>query len=336
MTAQNIHRTKHSSDFVVLPNQILTNATLSGNAKALLSYLLSRPAHWTVRIAHLQTILKVGRDRVYRYLRELVAAGYATMTLIQKGVRWQFYDTPQTSPTPDTSGPAPKSHLTETQQAETQRPLERTYTSSLESNYEQQQAATVTEPAKSAEALLVVALPDEIEQPTLITPILNHAIQQTALAPLPIEIPEPTPPVLPECNSAVSDNRANPEIIEAVERLPVTATVKPSLVKTLAALTLVDAKMVLMILTRAISLGTVKNPVGYAVELSKRAKDGSLTVVATTEPLTLSQRLERQERDRQEASMRGVMSTDAWSKMMIDRLGLESFLKIAPWYTTPQ
>ena len=321
MTAQNIHRTKHESNFVVLPNAILTNATLSGNAKALLSYLLSRPSHWKVRITDLQNVLKVGRDRVYRYLRELVAAGYATMTLIQKGVRWEFFDTPQASQTSDTAKPA---HLTETQQAERQEALERTYTSSLESNYEQQRATTVTiEPAKSVEAPLVVVLPDEIEQFTPTTPIVNHAIQQKDLAALPVETTQPAPTVLPECNKAILDNRVNPEIIEAVDRLPVTQAIKPSLVKTLAALTLVEAKAVLTIFSRAIVLGKVQNPVGYAIELSKRAKDGSLTPVAANHQPTLSERLAKQEADRKAEAERGAMSNAEWAKWFEARTGVK-------------
>ena len=42
-----------------------------------------------------------------------------------------------------------------------------------------------------------------------------------------------------------------------------------------------------MILARAISLGKVQNPVGYTVELSKRAKNGTLSPVTTNEPLIL-------------------------------------------------
>ena len=319
MSAQNIFRTKHESNFVVLPNAILTNATLSGNAKALLSYLLSRPSHWKVRITDLQNVLKVGRDRVYRYLRELVAAGYATMTLIQKGVRWQFFDTPQTSLTPDTIKPVPEFHLTEIQQAERQEPLERTYTSSLESNYEQQQVATTVtiEPAKSAEAPLVVVLPDEIEQSTLITPILNHEIQQTEVATLAIEVSQPAPAVLSECDNAIPDQViADPLIIAEIEKLPVTQAIKPSLIKTLAALTLVEAKSVLAILSRAIVLGKVQNPVGYAIGLVRACKDGTLTPIKANHQPTLSERLAKQEEDRKREAERGKITNEQWVAMM--------------------
>ncbi len=317
MSAQNIFRTHHESNFVVLPNAILTNATLSGNAKALLSYLLSRPSHWKVRITDLQNVLKVGRDRVYRYLRELVAAGYATMTLIQKGVRWQFFDTPQTSLTPDAERPAPEFHLTENQQAERQEPLERTYTSSLEKKDEQQQVATVTiEPTKSVEAPLVV-VSDEAEQPSLITPILNHEIQQTEVATLAIEVSQPAPAVLSECDNATPDQViADPMIIAEIEKLPVTQAIKPSLIKTLAALTLVEAKSVLAILSRAIVLGTVKNPVGYAIGLVRACKDGTLTPIKANHQPTLSERLAKQEEDRKKEAERGKITNEQWVAMM--------------------
>jgi hypothetical protein len=61
------------------------------------------------------------------------------------------------------------------------------------------------------------------------------------------------------------------------------------LIKTLEALTLIEAKAVLTILSRAIVLGKVQNPVGYTVELAKRAKNGTLSPVTTNEPLTLSE-----------------------------------------------
>ena len=293
MTAQNIHRTHHESNFVILPNAILTNATLSGNAKALLSYLLSRPSHWKVRISDLQNVLKVGRDRVYRYLRELVSAGYATMTLIQKGVRWQFFDTPQTSLTPDTAKPV---HLPETQQAERQEPLERTERHLLERNYAQQRATTVTiEPAKSVESPLVVVHPDEIKtQPAITTP--------------------------------------DPVIIAEVEKLPVTATIKPTLIKTLAVLTMIEAKSVLAILSRAIVLNKVQNPVGYCVSLVRAAQDGALTTPATNPQLSLDQRLKLQEQRRKAEDARHKVSNQQWAEAMIAKLGLAEFLAIAPWY----
>lgn len=174
-TQANIHRSTHAANFVILPNAILNNFSLSGNAKALLSYLLSKPPHWKIRITDLKNVLKVGRDRVYRYLHELIDAGYAKMTLIQKGVRWEFFDTPQPSQTSETAKPEPKFHLPERQHAERQQALEKNEIPFLESNEEQQHSVTIIEPVQPASAPSVV-VSDGIGQS--IDPIVTEEIEK--------------------------------------------------------------------------------------------------------------------------------------------------------------
>ncbi len=326
MSVQTIHRSTHTSNYTVLPNAIWQSG-LSVAATSALGYILSRPAHWKIRITDLRNKLGIGRDKVYRTLQELCAAGYAKMTRLQRGVRWEFFDTPQIFETSDTIEPEADSRLPEIKLTKGREALEKNEIPLVSIEEKQLQAAPITlnDPAPKKE--IVVVLPEEINPQ-----IINHEIQQTTVASLPVEIPQPAPTVLPECNGAVSDNRANPEIIEAVEKLPVTQAIKPSLIKTLAALTLIEAKAVLAILSRAIVLGKVQNPAGYAIELSKRAKNGTLSPVTTNEPETIGQRIAREEKARQEEAKRGVMSNDEWARGMIAKLGLEAFLKIAPWY----
>ena len=281
MSVQTIYRTHHDGNFVILPNQIW-NAGLSVSATAALGYILSKPPTWKIRITDLRNKLRLGRDKVYRTLQELCAAGYAKMTRLQRGVRWEFFDTPQIFETSDTTEPTPDSRLPEIKLTNGQGALKKNEIPLVIIEEKQLQVAPVTlnDPAPKKE--IVVAQIEEIK------PI--------------------TAPTLPD-----------PEIVKAIEKLTVTQSIKPSLIKTLAALTLVEAKAVLAILSRAITLGTVKNPAGYAVELSKRAKDGTLTPLTTNYQPTLSERLAKQEADRQEDAKRHKITNEQWVAMMAAR-----------------
>lgn len=73
---QFIQRGRHKSGFAVLPNKIWEDEKLSVEAKGTLGYLLSRPANWRVRLAHVARKLGIGRDRLYRIINECIAAGY--------------------------------------------------------------------------------------------------------------------------------------------------------------------------------------------------------------------------------------------------------------------
>ena len=335
MTTQNIHRTAHQTNFSVRSNVLLQDNTLSNEAYRLINHLLSLPPDWTIYPKQIMRYFQWSKDRVYKALKELRTRGYATLKRCRRSSIWTIYETPLTGQTdatpcaeivdePNDNAPSKIPSIKNSYHADTLQ------SNKISLTKKEKNTTTAVEPAPESRGpkkeSVVVSL-EEIN-PT----VVNHAIQQKTLEALPVGAPQPTTTVLPVCNSAISDNRANPEIIEAVERLPVTATVKPSLVKTLAALTLVEAKMVLMILTRAISLGTVKNPVGYTVQLVRAAQNGTLSPVVAQQQETIAQRIAREEKARQEEAKRGVMSNDEWARGMIDKLGLESFLKIAPWY----
>ena len=281
MSVQTIHRSTHTANYTVLPNAIWQSG-LSVAATSALGYILSRPPTWKIRITDLRNKLRLGRDKVYRTLQELCAAGYAKMTRLQRGVRWEFFDTPQIFETSDTTEPTPDSRLPEIKLTNGQGALKKNEIPLVIIEEKQLQVAPVTlnDPAPKKE--IVVAQIEEIK------PI--------------------TAPTLPD-----------PEIVKAIEKLTVTQSIKPSLIKTLAALTLVEAKAVLAILSRAITLGTVKNPAGYAVELSKRAKDGTLTPLTTNYQPTLSERLAKQEADRQEDAKRHKITNEQWVAMMAAR-----------------
>jgi hypothetical protein len=87
--------TAHTSNFTLISNAISNDATVSGTATAALLYLISKPPHWKFNAYDLKRRLNVGLNKVYKVMRELIRAGYATYQRIQSGTIWTIYDTPQ-------------------------------------------------------------------------------------------------------------------------------------------------------------------------------------------------------------------------------------------------
>ena len=73
-----IVRREHKAQFTIVPNAVFADARLSVEAKGVLGYLLSRPHNWHVRLDHIGRTLLVGRKKLQRIFRELIAAGYVT------------------------------------------------------------------------------------------------------------------------------------------------------------------------------------------------------------------------------------------------------------------
>jgi hypothetical protein len=70
-----IYKSKHASNYTVLPNEIF-KIGLSFEAIGLLSYLLSLPSDWVVYKTQLHTNFDCGRDKMDRIFNELRDAGY--------------------------------------------------------------------------------------------------------------------------------------------------------------------------------------------------------------------------------------------------------------------
>ena len=70
-----IVKSKHASNYTVLPNEIFT-CGLSIEAIGLLSYFLSLPKDWVIYKTQLHTQLNVGRERLDRIFKELTTKGY--------------------------------------------------------------------------------------------------------------------------------------------------------------------------------------------------------------------------------------------------------------------
>lgn len=70
-----IYKSKHASNYTVLPNDIF-KAGLSIEAIGLLAYFLSLPSDWVIYKTTLHTTLKVGRDKLNSIFKELTNSGY--------------------------------------------------------------------------------------------------------------------------------------------------------------------------------------------------------------------------------------------------------------------
>jgi hypothetical protein len=72
-----IIRAPRRDRFVVMDQRAVEDDRLSWAARGLLCYLLSRPDDWKVLVNDLRKRGNLGRDGIYRLLRELRAVGYA-------------------------------------------------------------------------------------------------------------------------------------------------------------------------------------------------------------------------------------------------------------------
>lgn len=71
-----IIRAPHHDRFVIIDQRTIEDEYLSWAARGLLGYMLSRPVDWTLRVDELCGRGDLGRDGIYRLLRELREAGY--------------------------------------------------------------------------------------------------------------------------------------------------------------------------------------------------------------------------------------------------------------------
>ena len=72
-----IIRAARRDRFVVMDQRAVEDTRLSWAARGLLGYLLSRPDDWKVLVSDLRKRGNLGRDGIYRLLRELRTVGYA-------------------------------------------------------------------------------------------------------------------------------------------------------------------------------------------------------------------------------------------------------------------
>jgi hypothetical protein len=94
---------RHPRRFTIVPNEII-ESDLSFEALGCLTYLLSKPDDWTIRVSELRKRAGVGRDKMQRILRELKDAGMLVGERVRDsktgrlmGEEYVLYDTPQSA-----------------------------------------------------------------------------------------------------------------------------------------------------------------------------------------------------------------------------------------------
>ncbi|EKO5217230.1 hypothetical protein P0J06_001968 [Vibrio parahaemolyticus] len=88
-----IKRKRASRNFTMICNEVYADHCLSFQAMGLLSYLLSKPDDWEVKVSHLEkvttgTMKKTGRDGVYVILKELIERGFCLRNKEADGSTW--------------------------------------------------------------------------------------------------------------------------------------------------------------------------------------------------------------------------------------------------------
>jgi DNA-binding Lrp family transcriptional regulator len=70
-----IYKSKHTSNYTVIPNEVFKNG-LSIESLGLLTYFLSLPADWKIYKTQLHAQLNIGRDKLDKLFKELADKGY--------------------------------------------------------------------------------------------------------------------------------------------------------------------------------------------------------------------------------------------------------------------
>ena len=116
-----IIRAIHDKDhpYTVISNALVNDQSLSLNALAVMTYLISKPNDWRVRADDIQRRFQISRGKVYNILDELMERGYLSREIIRQGgrvkeCRYTVMEHPVPA-LPDTDSPLPDSPLLENQ-----------------------------------------------------------------------------------------------------------------------------------------------------------------------------------------------------------------------------
>lgn len=98
-----IFKTKHKTDFTIIPNKTINDSDLSLRSKGLLLYLLSKPDNWNVNLVQLSTVCNEGKSAIRTSLNELIDKGYINREQLRDktgkmvGYQYDVYDTSRRS-----------------------------------------------------------------------------------------------------------------------------------------------------------------------------------------------------------------------------------------------
>ena len=108
-----IIRAIHDKDhpYTVISNALVNDQSLSLNALAVMTYLISKPHDWRVRADDIQRRFQISRGKVYGILDELMERGYLSREIIRQGgrvkeCRYTVMEHPVPA-LPDTDSPLP-------------------------------------------------------------------------------------------------------------------------------------------------------------------------------------------------------------------------------------
>lgn len=93
-----IKRSKHTSDYTVIPNAIMEDKDLSCECLGMLTYLIGKPSNWKIQAEFLGKRFGWGKTKVYTILKKLIDAGYVTRKAnivngLKRGSEYTVYDT---------------------------------------------------------------------------------------------------------------------------------------------------------------------------------------------------------------------------------------------------
>jgi len=93
-----IKRSKHTTDYTVIPNAIMEDKDLSCECLGMLTYLIGKPSNWKIQAEFLGKRFGWGKTKVYTILKKLIDAGYVTRKAnivkgLKRGSEYTVYDT---------------------------------------------------------------------------------------------------------------------------------------------------------------------------------------------------------------------------------------------------
>ena len=93
-----IKRSKHTTDYTVIPNAIMEDQDLDCECLGMLTYLIGKPSNWKIQAEFLGKRFGWGKTKVYGILKKLINAGYVTRKAnivdgLKRGSEYTVYDT---------------------------------------------------------------------------------------------------------------------------------------------------------------------------------------------------------------------------------------------------
>jgi hypothetical protein len=145
----------------------------------------------------------------------------------------------------------------------------------------------------------------------------------------PVKLNSTTEPVLPALTSQPSPATptvvvaSSPETIQTkTETIPGLAPAHQSIAQNaLHGLSAEQITSVLAVFAHALAKQTLTNPVGYFIQLTKAAQNGTLTPVNTPYQETAAERIAKQKKRAQQEAQRGKISYEEWVKRMKQQFG---------------